>query len=227
MSNFAAGFVSSLGGSYTGGMRFGARIFAAAALGGTASLLSGGKFANGAITGAFVVLFNHLQTHNKSGINSDLEEYGNESEAYTRQEKLSKDNDGNEVAGYHLRKYNRDGTFEDLYLVDPESAKYSDQVEWSGEKIYDYKKAGYQVEGLSHTHSSDPFGSTDDMRSLYSWGQTNGGNIYLDAITNGEVYRYNFNVVNRTGSNGNYKCIMAPRPMAAPKVWSPDRIFRY
>ena len=37
-------------------------------LGGTAEALGGGKFANGAITGAFVVLFNHLahQDNNQS-----------------------------------------------------------------------------------------------------------------------------------------------------------------
>jgi hypothetical protein len=38
----------------------GARLFTGAALGGTASLLSGGSFANGAITGVLLVLFNHV-----------------------------------------------------------------------------------------------------------------------------------------------------------------------
>ena len=38
----------------------------AAAVGGTAASISGGKFANGAITGAYVVLFNHWR-HQKPG----------------------------------------------------------------------------------------------------------------------------------------------------------------
>ena len=36
---------------------------AAAVVGGTASELGGGKFANGAVTGAYTMLFNHLQNH--------------------------------------------------------------------------------------------------------------------------------------------------------------------
>jgi hypothetical protein len=58
---FASGFVSSLGGSLTpSDWSAGVRAIAGAALGGTASALGGGSFANGAITGAFVVLFNHV-----------------------------------------------------------------------------------------------------------------------------------------------------------------------
>ena len=208
-------------------MSIGFRVFAGAALGGTASLLSGGKFANGAITGALVVLFNHI-SHSKSGIKSSLEEYDNQHDAYARMGEISNNNEGAEVAGYHMRKYHRDGTYEDLYLVDPESAKYSGEVKWDKvEDVYNYKKAGYQLEGINHTHPSDPYGSTTDMRALYWFGQTNGGNIYLDAITNSKVYRYNFNVVNRTGTVGNYKYIMAPRPMAGLKAWYPDNIFTY
>ena len=39
-----------------------ARVFAAAAIGGTASVISGGKFANGAITGAFAQMHNDEKT---------------------------------------------------------------------------------------------------------------------------------------------------------------------
>ena len=44
-------------------MSSGLSIAVGATLGGTAEALGGGKFANGAITGAFVVLFNHLAQH--------------------------------------------------------------------------------------------------------------------------------------------------------------------
>jgi len=62
---FLSGFVSSLGGSammkYEGNMDMGAKVALSAALGGTAEALGGGKFANGAVTGAYVMMFNHLQ----------------------------------------------------------------------------------------------------------------------------------------------------------------------
>ena len=61
---FLSGFVSSLGGSFMqahgGNMDMGAKVALSAALGGTAEALGGGKFVNVAITGAYVVLFNHL-----------------------------------------------------------------------------------------------------------------------------------------------------------------------
>ncbi|MCK9271843.1 MAG: hypothetical protein M0P50_15515, partial [Bacteroidales bacterium] len=62
---FLSGFVSSLGGSamikYGGNMDIGSKVALSAALGGTAEALGGGKFANGAVTGAYVMMFNHLQ----------------------------------------------------------------------------------------------------------------------------------------------------------------------
>jgi hypothetical protein len=61
---FLSGFVSSLGGSYMdwkGGDMIGLqKIAISAAIGGTAEALGGGKFANGAVTGAYVMAFNHL-----------------------------------------------------------------------------------------------------------------------------------------------------------------------
>ncbi len=61
---FLSGFVSSLGGSamqsYGGNMTFTEKTAIAAVIGGTAEALGGGKFANGAVTGAFVMAYNHL-----------------------------------------------------------------------------------------------------------------------------------------------------------------------
>ncbi len=59
---FLSGAVSSISGSVTltGGLSSGMSVVIGGVLGGTAEALGGGKFANGAITGAFVVLFNHL-----------------------------------------------------------------------------------------------------------------------------------------------------------------------
>jgi hypothetical protein len=56
--------ISSLGGSamqsYGGNMTFTEKTALVAVIGGTAEALGGGKFANGAVTGAFVMAFNHL-----------------------------------------------------------------------------------------------------------------------------------------------------------------------
>jgi hypothetical protein len=61
---FLSGFVSSLGGSamqsYGGNMTFTEKTAIAAVIGGTAEALGGGKFANGAVTGAYVMMLNHL-----------------------------------------------------------------------------------------------------------------------------------------------------------------------
>lgn len=67
-AGFAAGFFGSAAGGFNPG-RFGGagtaamvlRVLKAAVVGGTAARLGGGKFANGAVTGAFVQAFNHGQ----------------------------------------------------------------------------------------------------------------------------------------------------------------------
>jgi RHS repeat-associated protein len=73
---FYSGFVSSLGGSFmqanSPNMSTGAQITMAAVIGGTAEKLGGGKFANGAVTGAFVMMLNHLG-HDKEGTNQEIE----------------------------------------------------------------------------------------------------------------------------------------------------------
>lgn len=52
---------------HVGNMSFETKIALSAAIGGTAEALGGGKFANGAITGAYVMMFNHLGQHGGSG----------------------------------------------------------------------------------------------------------------------------------------------------------------
>ncbi len=46
-----------------GNMSTGAQVTMSAVIGGTAEKLGGGKFANGAVTGAYVMMFNHLMDH--------------------------------------------------------------------------------------------------------------------------------------------------------------------
>ncbi len=54
-------------------MDIGAKVALNAAIGGTAEVLGGGKFANGAVTGAYVMMFNHLLEQDKSHTVSELE----------------------------------------------------------------------------------------------------------------------------------------------------------
>jgi hypothetical protein len=49
--------------SNDGNMSLGAKVTMSAVIGGTAEKLGGGKFANGAVTGAYVMMFNHLMEH--------------------------------------------------------------------------------------------------------------------------------------------------------------------
>jgi RHS repeat-associated protein len=68
--SFAAGAFGSLAGSYTQNNQYlrnanaATKIGIGAVVGGTGSVIGGGKFENGAITGAFVVAFNHLHHEN-------------------------------------------------------------------------------------------------------------------------------------------------------------------
>jgi len=49
-----------------------AQIAMSAVIGGTVEKLGGGKFANGAVTGAYVMMFNHLATHHQNQKYSDI-----------------------------------------------------------------------------------------------------------------------------------------------------------
>lgn len=76
---FLSGFVSSLAGSQltsANGLNLGQRVILSAAIGGTVEKLGGGKFANGAVTGAYVMVLNHLamlpQTRE---VSSDINDY--------------------------------------------------------------------------------------------------------------------------------------------------------
>ncbi len=62
---FFSGFVTSLSGTAINSPNMGltAKISINAIIGGIAEALGGDKFANGAITGSFVGLFNHLAQH--------------------------------------------------------------------------------------------------------------------------------------------------------------------
>ena len=70
---FLSGFVSSLGGSYSPNINGIVNTAMAAALGGTVETIGGGKFSNGAVTGAFVYLLNHMAHETKDPPKGDPE----------------------------------------------------------------------------------------------------------------------------------------------------------
>jgi hypothetical protein len=70
---FAAGGMGSLSGSIGQSAPAELQMIMAAAVGGTAEALGGGKFANGAITGAFVGLFNHLRHQGQNQNENDTQ----------------------------------------------------------------------------------------------------------------------------------------------------------
>jgi len=76
---FLSGFVSSLGGSfivsYGGNMTFMQKTAISATIGGTAEALGGGKFSNGAVTGAYVMMLNHLQEERAKNAQLTASEY--------------------------------------------------------------------------------------------------------------------------------------------------------
>jgi hypothetical protein len=69
--------ISSLGGSFiqanADNMSLGAKVSMSAIIGGTAEKLGGGKFANGAVTGAYVMMFNHAMHGGDESISSQKE----------------------------------------------------------------------------------------------------------------------------------------------------------
>ncbi len=65
-NGLASRSMGSLSGAYSQGASPELQMLIAAGVGGTAEALGGGKFANGAITGAFVGLFNHAMHQDRS-----------------------------------------------------------------------------------------------------------------------------------------------------------------
>jgi len=53
-------------------MSAGMKVAMAGAIGGTAEALGGGKFANGAVTGAYVMMFNHVQSQIERQKNDEI-----------------------------------------------------------------------------------------------------------------------------------------------------------
>ena len=79
--DFGDGFLGSVGSSLMSSPGFGntfntrhSRLFASVVVGGTASELGGGKFGNGALSAAFVEMFNHQSQSDESFTPADLDE---------------------------------------------------------------------------------------------------------------------------------------------------------
>ncbi len=80
LSGFFASFAGSLIGSVNKNAPIELYAILGAVVGGTAEVLGGGKFANGAVTGAFVGMFNHGLHQDKAEEKTGLLEWGKTSE---------------------------------------------------------------------------------------------------------------------------------------------------
>jgi hypothetical protein len=152
-------------------------------LGGTASALGGGSFANGAITGAFVVLFNHV-AHEVQSPQEPLESEDDDINVDDFQKKFFGHVKGlNEIytdkvpEGYSL---NEDGTFSDadgpdikgicVYLGDGKSDVYlSPSV--LGDAFSLYKTLGHEMIHVAHLFKfRDNFSSSNSEYAAHKWG---------------------------------------------------------
>jgi hypothetical protein len=95
---------SKLATPFTGGLHPIPGAFVSAIIGGTASELGGGKFANGAMTGAFSYLFNEFASRNRSNVYGPLGStvYAVESGVVTR---IGWENPNDQGAGFGFRIY--------------------------------------------------------------------------------------------------------------------------
>ena len=113
---FMSGFFTSLSGLGVGMIKttpFGLYAVVGAATGGTTEALGGGKFAKGAVTGAFVGIYNHGWHGEKDG----RLKFDNRDAAYFKIEELQKLMII-ELVGYHLSSVTEDRSRENLYIVD-------------------------------------------------------------------------------------------------------------
>jgi len=179
---FISAFTSSLALSYTTGKSNDplAIMGIGAAIGGTAEALGGGKFANGAVTGAFVGLFNDMM-HQSS---RNVEEYDNQKDAYARADEIP------EHAGYHFIKKD-DGSNSNLYVIDLDSNISDTEVSFETNIINEYQNRGYVYQGMFHGHPGfNPFATTADIENALRMVNTG----YMDVINRGRVYRYKASV---------------------------------
>jgi len=207
---FMSGFVSSLAGSSMANspnMKIAEKIALSAVIGGAAEKLGGGKFANGAVTGAYVMMFNHLAQHKPKS--KGLLEYSTKKDAYEIIYGLY-ENSGKEHAGYH---FINPESGDEIFVVDIHSAGVTnDLCVWKNDVVIEYREEGYSLEGLFHTHPTYGYreaGSLDilalrelgaNYQSVISTGRT----VYQYKIPTGRslyVFSIKYSV---KGANGKY-----------------------
>ncbi len=126
------------------------------------------------------------QSVTSAGSGGGVLEFEDQAAAYAKMEKIQNDT-GDEVPGFHLRRYKSDGSYDELWIIDLDGQVTGGHCIWREAVIREYCKNGYQLNGLTHTHPDDTYASTTDMFSLRSWADENGGSLNLDVITNGKV----------------------------------------
>ncbi|MFA5478200.1 MAG: hypothetical protein WC271_16030 [Bacteroidales bacterium] len=183
---FAAGGMGSLSGSIGQSAPAELQMIMAAALGGTAEALGGGKFANGAVTGAYVMMFNHLSTQievNKfqkkyfghvKGLNKIHTDAIPDGYSLDQESGMFKNNEG-ALAGA-ITDYLGDG-LSDVYL--------SPYALESGPRLYSI--LGHEMIHVAHhNYFLDAFNKGASEYAAYRWNFSIGSQLFKDYPTSFE-----------------------------------------
>jgi hypothetical protein len=117
---FFSGMASSLTAPLSEGQSFGARVAFGAVVGGTIEEIGGGKFANGAVTGSFTVLFNELM--HQSAINRVIREIDDYQDLRLNGRMHSSESEATRIAQYITSTLNKETN---VFSLTDASGKYS------------------------------------------------------------------------------------------------------
>jgi hypothetical protein len=206
------GFTSSVGGYYINryGSQLGTagKVAANAALSGVVSEIGGGKFASGAMTGAFIIMYNELQ---HEILRSYLKRYTKRSDAYKDMIAYSISTD-NEIAAFYTEN---NGTI--VYYNSNNKNNYSYHphvyMDNTGKHYIKFNGKAIYITGEVHTHPMTTWGTSDNPLRIseqdckLAWGYFDGriniliphtGDLYKVYLRNG---KNNFDIIPKTKWN--------------------------
>jgi hypothetical protein len=187
---FFSGLVSSLGGSAINGqgMNAGTQIFLSAAIGGTAEKIGGGKFANGAVTGAYVMMFNHLN-YQGANVEKILKKYFGQvdglNEIYT--DRIPDDYTLDQERKWFLNNENIPVAGATVYISDGKSDVYLSP--YALENAFNlYEVLGHEMIHVAHhNYFLDNFNKGASEYAAYKWSYNVAKNLYGEKFA-GEYY---------------------------------------
>ena len=178
---FFSGMASSLTAPLSEAKSFGARVTFGAVVGGTIEEIGGGKFANGAVTGSFTVLYNEMLHRISTPVPNlapnDLEKYGGSYCSYEEANDIAsalaqeKGHEVSVVTGYNQT------TSEFCFFIPPSEKNGVDFSIWNENKFF---PSGYKLVAENHWSYDKSGNGTFQMGSL---GDLNLAKEYMIPIT--------------------------------------------